>query len=328
MSENGIYDVVIVGGGPGGLSAGIYAKRAALETVLVEQGLQGGQVAMSAEVENYLGFENISGSELAMKFSQHAESLGVEVRSDQVTAIEPGLDVHTVRLAGGDALKTHAVIMATGGYPRKLGAPGEEENYGKGVSYCGVCDGFFFRGKTVGVVGGGDTAAEEALYLAKLAKRVYLIHRRDQLRASMILQKRVEDDCNIEVLWNTVVTDILADDEGVEAVRLKDTQTGDAREMDTDGVFIFVGFIPNNELVPAGVKLNAEGYVVTDEKRETSIPGIYAIGDLREKYARQIVVAAADGATAALASAHYVEMKKAMGAEAEACELPPGFLSN
>lgn len=326
MSENGIYDLVIVGGGPGGLSAGVYAMRAALKTVLVEKGVPGGQVAMSAEVENYLGFENISGSELSMKFAQHAESLGLETISDEVAVIEPGLDFHTIRLAGGDVLTAHTVVLATGGYPRKLGAPGEEENYGRGVSYCGVCDGFFFRGKTVVVVGGGDTATEEALYLAKLASKVYLVHRRDQLRASMILQKRVIDDCNIDVLWNTVVTRIVADDDGVTAVELEDTQTGDTRDLETDGVFIFVGFVPNNELVPAGTKLNAAGYVITDEKRETNIPGLYVIGDLREKYARQILIAAADGSTAALAAAHFVEIKKAN--EEETCELPPSMRPN
>jgi thioredoxin reductase (NADPH) len=326
MSENGIYDLIIVGGGPGGLSAGVYAMRAALKTVLVEKGVPGGQVAMSDEVENYLGFENISGAELSMKFAQHAESLGLETVSDEVTAIEPGLDFHTVRLAGGDVITAHTVILATGGYPRKLGSPGEEENYGRGVSYCGVCDGFFFRGKIVVVVGGGDTAAEEALYLAKLASKVYLVHRRDQLRASMILQKRVIGDCNTEVLWNTVVTNIIADDDGVTGVGLEDTQTGETRELATDGVFIFVGFIPNNELAPAGVKLNAEGYVVTDEKCETNTPGIYVIGDLREKYARQIVIAAADGSTAALAAAHFVEMKKSTAEES--CELPPGLRPN
>jgi thioredoxin reductase (NADPH) len=191
------------------------------------------------------------------------------------------------------------------------------------VSYCAVCDGFFFRGKTVVVVGGGDSACEESLYLAKLAKKVYIAHRRDAFRASMLLQQRVEADCNIEVLWNTVLTRINAGDDGVTSVDLKDTQTGDERRMDTDGVFVFIGFLPNNALVPAGVKKNSEGYVLTDTKCETAIPGLYAIGDLREKYARQIVTAAADGCTAALAAAHYVETRKA-GA-AEVCELPAGF---
>jgi len=324
MSEVDLYDVVIVGGGPGGLSAGIYAMRAALETILIEKGAAGGQVAISDAVENYPGFEHITGYELSQKFLQHAQSYGMEIVQEEVVAVEPGLDFHTVRLANGDILKTHTVILATGGSPRKLDIPGEDEYYGKGVSYCGVCDGFFFKQKTVVVVGGGDTAAEEALYLAKLAKHVYLVHRRDALRASMILQQRVKDECKIEILWNSVVTEIKANDEGVNAVDLQDTQTGEQRELSTDGVFVFVGFVPNNQLVPAGIKMNADGYVVTNEKCETNMPGIYVIGDLREKYAKQIVVAAADGCTAALVAAYFVEMKKSGEA---VCELPEEILS-
>lgn len=324
MSEADFYDVVIVGGGPGGLSAGIYAMRAALETILIEKGSAGGQVAISDAVENYPGFEHITGYELSQKFLQHAQSYGMEIVQEEVVAVEPGLDFHTVRLANGDILKAHTVILATGGSPSKLDIPGEDEYYGKGVSYCGVCDGFFFREKTVVVVGGGDTAAEEALYLAKLAKHVYLVHRRDALRASMILQQRVKDECKIEILWNTIVTEIKANDQGVAGVSLEDTQTGEERELATDGVFIFVGFVPNNQLVPAGIKMNADGYVVTNEKCETNMPGIYVIGDLREKYAKQIVVAAADGCTAALVAAYFVEMKKSGEA---VCELPEEILS-
>jgi thioredoxin reductase (NADPH) len=324
MSGSDLYDVVIVGGGPGGLSAGIYAMRAALKTILIEKGAAGGQVAMSDAVENYPGFEQITGYELSQKFLQHARSYGMELVQEEVVAVEPGLDLHTVRLANGDILKTHTVILATGGSPRKLEIPGEDDYYGKGVSYCGVCDGFFFREKTVVVVGGGDTATEEALYLSKLAKHVYLVHRRDALRASMILQQRVNDECKIEILWNTIVTEVKANNEGVNGVKLQDTKTGEQRELATDGVFIFVGFVPNNQLVPAGIKMNADGYVVTNEKCETNMPGIYVIGDLREKYAKQIVIAAADGCTAALVAAYYVEMKKSGEA---VCELPEEMLS-
>jgi thioredoxin reductase (NADPH) len=324
MSEGDLYDVVIVGGGPGGLSAGIYAMRAALKTILIEKGAVGGQVAMSDGVENYPGFEHITGYELSQKFLQHAQSYGMEIVQEEVVAVEPGLDFHTVRLANGDILKTHTVILATGGSPSKLDIPGEDEYYGKGVSYCGVCDGFFFRDKTVVVAGGGDTAAEEALYLAKLAKHVYLVHRRDALRASTILQQRVKKECKIEILWNSIVTEIKANDEGVNAVDLQDTQTGEKRELATDGVFVFVGFVPNNQLVPAGIKMNADGYVVTNDKCETNMPGIYVVGDLREKYAKQIVVAAADGCTAALVAAYFVEMKKSGEA---VCELPEEILS-
>jgi thioredoxin reductase (NADPH) len=318
MSANQIYDLVIIGGGPGGLTAGIYAMRAALKTALIEMGVPGGQMNNSDSVENWPGDEFITGADLALKFSQHARSYGLEVIAQEALEIEPGLELHAVKLDNGDRLSTHAVILATGGSPRELNIPGEKEFYGKGVSYCAVCDGFFFRDKTVVVVGGGDTAAEESLYLAKLAKQVYLVHRRDALRAGALLQQRVKAECKIEILWNSLVTEIRADAQGVSAVKLQNTQTGNKSDLAADGVFIFIGFEPNNKLVPAGTKMNASGYVVTDEKCETNIPGIYVIGDLREKYFRQIVISASDGATAALAAAHYVETRKA----AEVCELP------
>ncbi len=310
MSENEVYDCIIVGGGPGGLTAGIYAMRAALKTVLIEKGLPGGQVAITKDVENYPGFVEIGGFELCDKFLQHAKWYGLEINQDEVVSVEPGIEFHSVRLAGGTLLSAHSVILAAGGSPRKLNVPGEADNFGKGVSYCATCDGFFFRDKTVVAVGGGDTALEDALYLSKITRKVYLVHRRDAFRASRILQQRVMAEPKIEVIFNAVVTEIKANEAGVQAVSLKDTKTGDIRGLTTDGVFIFVGFSPNNQLVPAGIKVNSGGYVITDEKCETSIPGIFAVGDLREKYANQIVIAAADGCTAALAAAHYAEMKK------------------
>ncbi len=313
LPKNGVYDLIIVGGGPGGLTAGVYALRAALKTVLIEKGLPGGQINLTESVENYPGFENISGFDLSQKFLQHAQSYGLEMIQQEVAAVEPGLEFHSVRLADGRLLNTHAAILATGGSPRKLGVPGELEYYGRGVSYCATCDGFFFRGKDVIVVGGGDTALEEALYLAKISRRVYLAHRRDAFRASRILQQRVLAEGKIEVLWNTVVTEVKANDQGVSAVALRDTRTGTSMEMAVDGVFIFIGFIPNNRLVPAGIKMDHDGYVETDEKCETNIPGIFVIGDLRQKYAKQIVLAAADGCNAAMAAALCVEMKKAGG---------------
>ncbi|MCU0538309.1 MAG: thioredoxin-disulfide reductase [Desulfobacterales bacterium] len=318
MDCSGLYDLIIIGGGPGGLTAGIYAMRAALKTVLVEMGAPGGQVNLSDAVENWPGDEHIGGAELSLKMLNHARSYGMEIRSDEVTVIEPGLDGHTVRLAGGDCLKAHSVILATGGSPRKLEVPGEKEFYGRGVSYCAVCDGFFFRNKAVAVVGGGDSAIEEALYLAKLAREVIVVHRRDQLRAGALLQQRAKAECRIRFAWNSVVTAIQADANGVNAVALRNTVTGDSSALPVDGLFIFIGFVPNNRLVPAGIRRNADGYVITDEKCATTIPGLYVIGDLREKYARQIVLSAADGCTAALAAAHYVETRKA----ALECALP------
>jgi thioredoxin reductase (NADPH) len=323
VSESELYDLIIVGGGPGGLTAGMYAMRAALKTVLIEKGVPGGQVAITKAVENYPGFIEIGGFELCDKFLQHAKWYGLEMIQQEVVAVDPGIEFHSVRLANGIELHAHAVILAPGGSARRLNVPGENENFGKGVSYCATCDGFFFRDRTVVVVGGGDTALEDALYLSKITKRVYLVHRRDALRGSRILQQRVLAECGIEVLWNTVVTEIKSNEQGVCEVALKDTKTGEQRDLATDGVFIFVGFAPNNQLVPAGIRANANGYVVTDEKCETSIPGIFAIGDLRQKYANQIVIAAADGCIAALAAAHYVEMKKASAV----CSMPPSAVA-
>jgi thioredoxin reductase (NADPH) len=310
MSEKEVYDVIIVGGGPAGLTAGMYAMRAALKTVLIERGVFGGQVAITKEVENYPGIMNIGGFELCEKFLQHAKSYDLEILEKEVSATEPGIDCHSVRLADGTVLQAHTVILAAGGTAKKLNTPGELENFGKGVSYCATCDGFFFRGMTVAVVGGGDTALEDALYLAKITRKVYLIHRRDEFRGSRILQQRVFAEPRIEIIYNAVVTKINSDTSGVNGISLKDTQTGDILDLDTEGVFIFVGFAPNNQLVPAGIKMNTSGYVITDEKCETTIPGIFAVGDLRQKYANQIVLAAADGCTAALAAAHYVETRK------------------
>lgn len=311
MANRKYYDVIIIGGGPAGLSAAIYALRASMRTVLIEKASPGGQMTLTDEVENYPGIANINGYDLSQKFLEHAKSYNLEVLSREATDLEPGLRWHTVQLDGDERLKSHAVILASGGLPRKLNIPGEDEFYGKGVSYCAVCDGFFFRNKTVVVVGGGDTAAEEALYLSKLAQKVYLVHRRDALRAGMILQQRVKADKKIEILWDTVVTAIKGDAGQVSAVDLQNTQTEEVRELAADGVFIGIGFDPNNQLVPAGTKVNADGYVCTDERCETNFSGIFAIGDLREKYGRQIVLSAADGCTAALAAAYHVEVKRA-----------------
>jgi thioredoxin reductase (NADPH) len=311
MANREYYDVIIVGGGPAGLSAGIYALRASMRTVLIEKASAGGQIILTDEVENYPGFKNVNGYDLAEKFLDHAKSYNLEVLSREATFLEPGLDWHTVLLDGEEQLKSHAVILASGGLPRKLNVPGEVELYGKGVSYCAVCDGFFFRNKTVVVVGGGDTAAEEALYLSKLAQKVFLVHRRDALRAGLILQKRLKADKKIDIIWDTIVTSIKSRNGQVSAVDLQGTQDGETRELAADGVFIGIGFDPNNRLIPAGTKLNSDGYVCTDEKCETNISGLFAIGDLREKYGKQIVLSAADGCTAALAAAYYVEVKRA-----------------
>lgn len=310
MTEQNLYDLIIIGSGPGGLTAGIYAMRAAMKTVLIEKGIAGGQLNNTDEVENWPGTVKITGAELAVQFANHAESFGLETLAREVVAVVPGQKYHLIKLDNGDILHSYTVIIATGGSPKKLNIHGEKEYYGKGVSYCAVCDGFFFRNKNLVVVGGGNSAAEESMYLAKIANKVYIAHRRDALRADIILQKQLIAQENIEIMWNTVLTAINADNSGVCGVDIKDTKTGDQWQLTIDGVFVFIGFVPNNQLVPAEIAKNGEGYVITDYKCETNISGIYAIGDLSEKYAKQIVTAAADGCTAALAAAHYVESKK------------------
>jgi len=311
MAKKEMYDVIIVGGGPAGLAAGLYCNRAALKTVLFEKGLIGGQIAISKEVENYPGVEGITGFDLAEKLVHHAQSFGLRIVQQEIAAVNTGPALHSVRLANGDLLHTVALILALGGTARKLGIPGEAEYLGSGVSYCATCDAFFFREKTVVVVGGGDTAVEEALYLSRLTRKVYLVHRRNALRASQILQSRLVSEPKIEVIWNTIITEIKGDGRAVGAVSFENTETGEKGIISVDGVFILIGYSPNNKLIPPAVRINEMGFVITDEKCGTSVPGIFAAGDLRQKFANQIVVAAADGCIAALAAAHYVEVQKA-----------------
>ncbi len=310
MPVDGTYEVIIVGGGPAGLTAGLYCNRAALKTVLLEKGLIGGQIAISKEVENYPGMRDITGFDLAEKLVNHARSFGLTVMQQEVAEIKTGPDYHTIRLANGDQLRTIALILALGGTARKLNVPGEAEYLGSGVSYCATCDGFFFRDRTVVVIGGGDTAVEEALYLSRLVRKVTVIHRRDTFRASKLLQSRLFSESKIHVLWNTTVTEIKGDGKAVHAVSIQDTSAGKLGELATEGVFIFIGYSPNNQLIPPEVRTNELGFVMTSENCATNVPGIFAAGDLRQKFANQIVIAAADGAIAALAAAHYVEERR------------------
>ncbi|MBF0557168.1 MAG: thioredoxin-disulfide reductase [Nitrospirae bacterium] len=310
MANNDLYEVIIVGGGPAGLTAGLYCKRAALKTVLFEKGMPGGQIAISKDVENYPGVEGITGFDLAEKLLHHTQSFGLNVVSQEVTSVKTGPDTHSVELGNGDVLQAMALILAAGGTMRKLGVPGEAEYLGAGVSYCATCDGFFFKDKTVVVVGGGDTAVEESIYLSRLAKKVYLIHRRNTLRASNILQSRLNAEPGIEMIWNTIVTDIRGDGRTVNAVSLENTESGEKGELQTDGVFVLVGYSPNNKLIPPAVSTDEQGFVITDDMCRTNVPGLFAVGDLRRKFANQIVVAAADGCIAALAAAHYVQTRK------------------
>lgn len=311
VKEN--HEVIIIGGGPAGLAAGLYCQRAALRTVLFERGLPGGQIAISKDVENYPGVEGITGFELAEKMLHHAESFGLNIIREEVVAVRAGQDRHSVELASGDLYIADVLILAAGGSARKLGVPGEAEYLGSGVSYCATCDGFFFRDKTTVVVGGGDTAAEEALFLSKIARKVLLVCRGAELKASRILQDRVSTETGIRIIRNTVITEIRGDGKTVTSVVFHNTETGDRGEIPAEGVFIFIGYSPNNQLIPPGVRMNEQGFVLTDEKCETNIPGIFAAGDLRRKFANQIVIAAADGSIAALGAAHYLEQRKTGG---------------
>ena len=311
MEIHKTYEVIIVGGGPAGLSAGLYCMRSGLKTVLIEKGLLGGQVSMSKEVDNYPGLEGVTGFELGEKMAHHARSFGLTVLQEEVASVTAGAGLHSVRLAGNDLYQTVCLILALGGTARKLGVPGEAKYFGRGVSYCATCDGFFVRDKIVAVVGGGDSAVEEAIHLSRLARKVFLLNRSKDLRAGRMLQQRLADEPKIEVIGNTVVNEIKGKDGSVNAVSLENNKIGGKSELPTEGVFIRIGFSPNNQLIPPEIRMNDRGFVITDEKCESSVPGIFAVGDLRQKYANQIVVAAADGCVAALAAAHYVEEKKA-----------------
>lgn len=311
MTAKETYEVVIIGGGPAGLTAGLYCKRAAMKTVLFEKGLIGGQIAISKDVENYPGMEGITGFDLAEKLLHHTQTFNLPIIQQTVSEIVVGPDLHSVRLGNGDMVDCVALILAAGGSVRKLGVPGEAEYLGTGVSYCATCDGFFFRNKPVVVIGGGDTAVEEALYLSRLTDKVRLVHRGNTLRASKILQERLLNEPRIEIIWDTVITEIKGIGNSVNAVSCENTATGEKGELPTEGVFIFIGYSPNNQLIPEAVEMDDRGFVITDEKCATNVPGVFAVGDLRKKFANQIVVAAADGCIAALASAHYVELHKA-----------------
>ena len=295
-----IYDVLIVGGGPAGLTAGLYAARAGLSVVLAEQAFAGGQASTTDILENYPGFpEGVGGPELMMNFEAQAQRFGLEEKYVTIDSLELAGDVKRAH-AGGEVIEARAVILAMGAQRRKLGAPGEDMNVGRGVSYCATCDGAFYRGKRVAVVGGGDTAVEDALYLAR-ASKVTLIHRRNELRARGAMVKRLRDNENVDFLLETQVTNIARGESGLTL----SLSTGGT--LDVDGVFIAVGTEPISALVRDQVALDPAGYVIAGEDTKTSVPGVFAAGDLRGKPLRQVVTAAADGAVAAHMAALYLD---------------------
>jgi len=302
------YEVVIVGAGPAGMCAAMYAGRSMLRTVVIERGASGGELLNTELIEDYPGFESIEGWDLAQRFEAHARKFGAEFVQGTVASVRK-LDDGSFETLTDDGTRylSPAVIVTAGGTPVKLNVPGEAEYAGKGVSYCGICDGAFFRNHTIAVIGGGDAATEEADFLTRYADKVYLIHRRDQFRASKLLQKRAFENPKIEVVWNKVVERISGDENGlVNRISLLDTVTSEQSELDVTGVFVFIGFRPNTGVIADHVEHDEMGYIVTDTSMQTSIPGLFAAGDLRAQLVRQVTTAVGDATTAAMAAEKYL----------------------
>lgn len=310
MATTHQYDVVIVGAGPAGMCAGMYAGRSMLKAVVLERGFPGGELNNTELIEDYPGFESILGRELAVKFAEHAAKFGAEFKNGVVVeAVSKRPDgKFETRTESGDVYESPAVIVTAGGTPVKLGVPGEAEYAGKGVSYCAICDGAFFRNQVIAVVGGGDAATEEADFLTRYADKVYLIHRRDELRASKILQERLFANPKIEVIWNTVVETIEGDEQGlVKSLKVRDVVTDAPTELAVTGIFVFVGFRPNTGIIEGHVDHDEMGYLLTDANMHTSIRGLFAAGDLRAQLTRQVTTAVGDATTAAIAVEKYLK---------------------
>lgn len=308
-----IYDVIIIGGGPAGYTAGIYAARASLKTLLIEGATTVSQITVTDLIENYPGMpEGINGFELVQLFRKQAEKFGLEITQGDVALLakehHDGKEAWRITAAGGDYL-TLSVIVATGANWRKVGVPGEEIFTGKGVSYCATCDGPFYRDKEVAVIGGGDTAVQEAIFLTHFAQKVTVIHRRNRLRATKILQERAFANSNIRFIWDSIVEEI-AGREFVEGVKIKNLKTGELSDLSADGVFVFVGLTPNTQILRGITDLDKNGYVITDGNMHTSAEGVFACGDCISKLLRQVVTACGDGATAAFSAQLYVEALK------------------
>jgi len=306
MSEEKIYDVIIIGAGPAGMTAAVYTSRANLSTLMLERGIPGGQMANTEEVENYPGYETILGPDLSTKMFEHAKKFGAEYAYGEVKQIIDGKEYKTID-AGSKQYKTRTIIIATGAEYKKIGVPGEKELGGRGVSYCAVCDGAFFKNKELFVIGGGDSAVEEGVYLTRFASKVTIVHRRDELRAQKILQQRAFENEKVDFIWNTTLKSINEKDGKVGSVTLISTVDGTEREYPADGVFIYIGMLPLTKPFQTIGITNQAGYIETNDRMETKIPGIFAAGDVREKNLRQIVTATGDGGIAAQSAQHYVE---------------------
>ena len=301
-----MYDIIIIGSGPAGLSAAIYAQRACGAPMVIEKtGISGGQVLNTWEVDNYPGFPGVTGFELSRQFREHANKLGARVVQDEVVQVELSGNVKKV-VCEEETYEARCVILASGAHHRTLEVPGEEELRGAGVSYCATCDGAFFRGRTVAVVGGGDAALEDAIFLARMCEKVYIVHRRDKLRGAKRLQERLQALENVEFVWNSETAAIEGNGQ-VEALRLRQTKTGEERRLDVDGVFIAVGIAPESELYAGQLELDEQGYIRADESGQTSVPGVFAAGDVRTKALRQILTAASDGANCVASAERYLQ---------------------
>lgn len=311
---NNIYDVIIIGSGPAGLSAGLYAARARMKTLILERTKVGGQIVITHEVANYPGsVEDATGPSLIARMERQVESFGAERKKDNIKEADFSGKIKILK-GEKEEYQAKSVIIATGATPRRIGCPGENELIGKGVSYCATCDADFFQDLEVFVVGGGDSAIEEALYLTKFARKVTIVHRRDELRAAKSIQEKAFNNPKVEIMWNSVITEIKGDGM-VESAVFKNTVTGETKEYfaeeedGTFGVFVFVGYLPINDLIKGKVNMNESGYIITNDKMETNVEGVFAAGDIREKPLRQVVTATADGAIAAVQCEKYVEAK-------------------
>jgi thioredoxin reductase (NADPH) len=302
-----LFDVIIIGGGPAGLTAGLYTSRAKLKTLLIEKGLIGGQVTTTEFVENYPGFEEgITGTELAMKMEKQAKRFGLEIIQGSVESVSLEDKMKRITLEGNDVYDTKSIIIASGAHPKHLKITGEDTFRGKGVSYCATCDGAFFKGENIAVVGGGDSAVQEGVFLTKFAEKVYIIHRRDKLRAEKLLQERALGNQKIEFVWDTVVEAIKGND-AVQSLKLINVKTQEITTLDVQGVFIYIGYNPNTDFLRDIVDLDQDGFIITNDLMGTSVPGIFAAGDVRSKNLKQIATAVGDAATAGVEAEKYIE---------------------
>ncbi|MFZ5988166.1 MAG: thioredoxin-disulfide reductase [Bacillota bacterium] len=300
-----MYDVIIIGGGPAGFSAALYTARAKLETLLIERAFSGGQMATTNEMENYPGFEDpISGPDLAQHMENQAKRFGTKVINEDVIDLTLNQIIKTVKTKAG-IYQSKVVILCMGASPKELGLPNERQLRGYGVSYCATCDGAFYKGMDVAVIGGGDTAAEDALFLTRFCNKVYLVHRRDKMRATKVIQDSVLNNKKIEIVWNSVVEEIIGDAQ-VSGIRIMNVKTKEPSKIEVSGLFVAIGNVPNTELAQDKVELSESGYVVTDENMQTNIFGVFAAGDIREKTLRQVITAASDGAIAAHMAERYI----------------------